>query len=214
MFSRKKWRFSCFKKTLKGVILLLFDHPNDHPTDHPTCKMALFEPPFFVAIQELAGIFLAVQTSQNAHRLNAIKQPFEHRLTALFTPPAASCHFRDIRQMPAAPVFQLSCRPIYPLFRVFRPSFHVLLTPTLPLCHFLAHIVAFRPFSCTLTHRPPFRALYAIIFPFPVPALPSGHKKSDRRSAILAPSSRHYFDFRPSAIKPNSTPSRSILTLH
>lgn len=185
------------KKPLKGGILLLFDHPNDHPTDHPTCKMALFEPPFLVAIQELAGIFLAVQTSQNAHRLNAIKQPFEHRLTALFTPPAASCHFRDIRQMPAAPVFQLSCRPIYPLFRVFRPSFHVLLTPTLPFCHFLAHVVAFRPFSCTLTHRTPFRPLYAIIFPLPVPALPSGHKKSDRRSAISSTQQSPLFRLSP-----------------
>lgn len=127
--------------------------------------MALFEPPFFVAIQELAGIFLAVQTSQNAHGLNAIKQPFEHRLTALFTPPAASCHFRDIRQMPAAPVFQLSCRPIYPLFRVFRPSFHVLLTPTLPFCHFLAHVVAFRPFSCHLStahHFAPCTPLFSL----------------------------------------------------
>lgn len=127
--------------------------------------MALFEPPFFVAIQELAGIFLAVQTSQNAHRLNAIKQPFEHRLTALFTPPAASCHFRDIRQMPAAPVFQLSCRPIYPLFRVFRPSFHVLLTPTLPFCHFLAHVVAFRSFSAylpTAHHFAPCTPLFSL----------------------------------------------------
>ena len=139
--------------------------------------MTLFEPPFFVAIQQLVGIFLAVQTSQNAHRLNAIKQPFEHCLTAIYTPlPLLS--FSWHQENAPAPVFQQSSRPFYPLFRVFRQSFHVLLTPTFLFRHFLAHVVAFRSFFCILTHRPPFRALYVLVFPFNVPALPSGHKKA------------------------------------
>lgn len=50
-------------------------------------KSHFFHLRFFIAIQQQTGIFLACQPRQNAHHLNAIKQPFEHRLTAIYTPP-------------------------------------------------------------------------------------------------------------------------------
>lgn len=191
-----------------------FDPPNDHPTDHPTCKIALFEPLFFVAIQELAGIFLAVQTSQNAHLLNAIKQPFEHPLTAIYTPLPLPVIFVTSVKCPLRQSSSCPATHFYPLFRIFRQSFHVLLTSTLPFCHFLAHVVAFHFFSCILPtahHFAPCTPLFSLstFLRFRLDT-----KKATAAVPFPAPSSRHYFDFLPFAIKPNSTPSRSILTLH
>lgn len=153
------------KKPLKGGILLLFVTPFVTPTVTATCKIALFEPPFFVAIQELAGIFLVVQTSQNAYHLNAIKQPFEHPLTAIYTPLPLPVIFVTSGKCPLRQSSSCPATHFYPLFRIFRQSFHVLLTPTLPLCHFLAHVVAFRSFSAylpTAHHFAPCTPLFSL----------------------------------------------------
>lgn len=191
-----------------------FDPPNDHPTDHPTCKIALFEPLFFVAIQELAGIFLAVQTSQNAHLLNAIKQPFEHPLTAVYTPLSLPIIFVVSGKCPCAslPAVLPTILPPFSCFLpVFPRSFNAH-TSVLPL------FSPRRRLSFLFLHTYPPPNISHLVRPyFPLPRSCASvwtQKKSDRRSAISAPSSRHYFDFRPSEIKPNSTPSRSILTLH
>lgn len=175
--------------------------------------MTLFEPPFFVAIQQLVGIFLAVQTSQNAHRLNAIKQPFEHCLTAIYTPLPLPIIFVASGKCPCAclPAIQ---PPILPPFSCFSPVFprsfnaHISVSPLFSPRRRLSLLFLH-------TYPPPtISRLVRPCFPFQRSCASVWTQKSDRCSAISAPSSRHYFDFLPFAIKPNSTLSCSILTLH
>ena len=164
-----------------------FVRPIVRPTVWPTCKIALFPPPFFIAIQQQTGIFLACQPRQNARRLNAIKQPFEHRLTAIYTPLSLPIIFVASGKCPCAsiPAVLPPILPtIYPLFRVFCPSLHVLLTSTPPFYPFLAHVIAFHSFPFNFPTTCHFTSCTPLFYLFLSLRFSQGYKKSDRRSAV------------------------------